>query len=110
VAHDIVNEGSAFTLTARFFDEGVATAPTTARYRIRDLSNDRIVLDWTAITPATSVDITITATNNAVYRDNSKKRFNFEERVVTVQANYGLVSQYADEYRYLVKNLRGFES
>lgn len=111
MAKEVINETSAFTLRTRYFGIGGSTQiPASLRYRIRDVSNDRVVRDWTNLTPAESVDIFISAPDNEVYNDNSRRRNHFEERVVSVQANYDTDSQYADEYRYLVKNLRGFES
>lgn len=109
MARDVVNESSAFTLRTRYFSVGqVPGTPATVRYRITDLSNDRIVRDWTELTPSSVIDIEITSQDNDVYDDSSAPFM--EQRVVSVQANYDTQTQYADEYRYLVKNLRGFES
>lgn len=106
---EIVNEASNFTLRAKFFGTGSAAAtPSTVRYRIRDLSNDRIVRDWTTLTPAAVIDIDVAASDNEIYRDNDARRF--EERVLVIQANYDEETQYADEFRYVVRNLHGFES
>lgn len=111
MAKDVVNESSAMSLEARFTTRAqVPVIPASVRYRIKDVSNDRIVTDWTEITAASLVIIEVTADENNVYEDASRRRNHFEERVISVQANYDTDSQYADEYRYLVKNLRGFES
>lgn len=111
MAKDVVNETSAFTLRTRYFGLGSSPqTPASLRYRIRDVSNDRIVRDWTILTPAELVDIFVSAPDNEIYDDDSRRRNHFEERVISVQANYDTDSQYADEYRYLIKNLRGFES
>jgi len=111
MAKDVVNESSAMSLEARFTTRTqVPVIPTSVRYRIRDVSNDRIVTDWTEIPAASTVIINVTAGENDVYDDDSRRRNHFEERVISVQANYETDSQYADEYRYLIKNLRGFES
>lgn len=111
MAHDVVNESSAFTLRTRYFGLGqTSQSPATARYRIKDVSNDRVVRDWTELTPGPVIDIEITAADNNIYDDNCSRRAFMEQRVVSVQANYDTTTQYADEYAYLVKNLRGFES
>src|SRR5688500_137351 len=105
MAHDVVNESSAFTLRTRYFGQGqIPQIPATVRYRIRDVSNDRIVRDWTELTPGLFIDIEITSDDNDVYDDDSARHMFMEQRVVSVQANYDTQTQYADEYRYLVKN------
>jgi hypothetical protein len=101
-----VNESSAMTVRARFFNEtGDLTTPTTARYLIRDLSNDRLVRDWTSLSTAATVDIQITASDNDLYE--SRRRKKFERRVVTVQADTGTATQRTDEIEYWVRDLAG---
>lgn len=107
MSHDVVNEKSRCVIRARFYDENDANvAPLTARYLLKDVSNDRTVIDWTVITAAASLDIEITAANNAIYdtcRDS-------EERVLSVQANYDATNQFTDEFYYVIRNLKGFQS
>jgi hypothetical protein len=110
MSHDVVNESSVFTLRTRFYGTTGPQVPSTARYRIRDVTNDRVVRDWTTMTPALFVDIQVIASDNDVYSDQPGLRYHFEERVLVVEANYDTDIQYADEYRYVIKNLRGFES
>ena len=103
----LVREGSVCTIRARFFnDQKTPAVPTTARYRLRDVTNNRTIVDWTDITPATSVVITVSPESNAIYRDNVA----FQENALVVQADYGLSTQWTDEYRYQITNLRGYES
>jgi hypothetical protein len=104
-----VNESSAMTVRARFFNEsGDLVTPTTARYLIRDVDNDRVVRDWTSITPAPTVDIQVTATDNELYE--SRRRRKYEHRVVTVQADTDTPTQRTDEIEYWVRDLLGLES
>lgn len=110
MSHDVVNESSVFTLRTRFYGTTGPQVPGTARYLIRDVTNDRVVRDWTVLTPALFVDIQVTAPDNDIYNDRPGLRYYFEERVLVVEANYDTDIQYADEYRYAIKNLRGFES
>lgn len=106
-----VNEGSAFSLTASFFDDGsdvwTPVTPTTAKYRIDRVGSDATcsdeVLTWTTLTPATSISIPITATNNAVSWTYSA----VEPRQVTVKVNDGLSTQSEEAYRYSLINLAG---
>jgi hypothetical protein len=105
-----VNESSTITVQARFYNQSNdAAAPNAARYRISDISNDRIVRDWTSITPAATVDIEIAASDNDIYEHTPRNR-RFERRVLTVQANPGEITQHVDEFEYWVRNLAGIEN
>jgi hypothetical protein len=102
-----VNESSAMTVRARFFNEtGALVSPTTSRYLIRDVSNDRLVRDWTSLSPAATVDISVTATDNELY-ESARRNRKFERRVVTVQADTGTPTQRTDEIEYWVRDLAG---
>lgn len=102
-----VREGSVCTIRARFFnDQKTATVPTTARYRLRDVTNNRTVIDWTDLTPAVFVDVQIAAEHNVIHRNNVY----YQEHAFVVQADTGLPTQWTDEERYQILNLRGFES
>lgn len=102
-----VNESSAMTVRARFFNEtGDLVTPTTARYLIRDISNDRLVRDWTSMSPAATVDIQVTASDNDLY-EHARRGKKFERRVVTVQADTGTATQRTDEIEYWVRDLAG---
>jgi hypothetical protein len=102
-----VNESSAMTVRARFFNEtGDLVAPTTARYLIRDVSNDRVVRDWTGLSAASMIDISVTATDNEMY-EHARRHKKFERRVVTVQADTDTPTQRTDEIEYWVRNLAG---
>lgn len=103
-------ERSAFTLTARFFDDSSdvwsASTPTTADYRIDrirvgDPSCYQEVLGWTSLSPATSNSIAITAAQNAITNDCVRD----QQMQVTVRANADLSTQTQATYRYSVTNL-----
>ncbi len=107
MARDVVNEASSCSLRVRFYDEdGAAKIPTTVHWRIRDLTNCRVIQDWTQVTTGSSVDLEITATMNAI----SGGCHAYQEHVVSVQADQGLETQFSDEQRYVVANLQGFTS
>jgi hypothetical protein len=111
VTREVINEASTMTVLTKFFgNSNVPTTPATIRYRIKDVDNDRIVKDWTTVTPAQSVEIAVAAEDNEIYMDGSTPFNRFEERVLVVQANYDTATQFTQEIRYLIKNLRGFDS
>jgi hypothetical protein len=62
--------------------------------------------DWSDISPLDStVSIEIPFSLNAIYNDRNL----YEERTITVQADTGNDdSQFSEEVRYKVRNLRGF--
>jgi hypothetical protein len=102
-----IREGSNCTIRTRFFDEDdAATTPISTRYRLRDVTNNRTIVDWTDITPGASVDIYISPESNAIYRDNTA----YQENALVVQADAGLASQWTDEVRYQITNLKGYQS
>lgn len=106
MSRNLVEEASACTIRARFFDQlGAAVSPSTLRYRLRDVTNCRTIVDWTDLTPGSYVDIPIDAQSNAIYNACNP----YEDHALTVQANYGTDTQFADEIRYAVQNLKGFQ-
>lgn len=106
-----VNEGSHFTARARFHGTGgQAVVPGSVRYLIRDIDNDRVVVDWTSLTPAASIEFTVPASANTIYQDRLDRKRRTERRVLTIQANAGQDTQVSSEEPYVVRNLRGFDS
>jgi len=62
-----IREGEAFRVTVRALTADLAAAtPSEMRYRIDDLDQGNAVLDWTTLSPATSVNVIITAAQNAM--------------------------------------------
>ena len=102
-----VREGSVCTIRARFFDDQtMATIPTSASYRLRDVTNNRTIIDWTALIPDTYVDIQIAPESNAIYRDSVP----YQEHALVVKADEDLPTQWVDEVRYQITNLKGYQS
>lgn len=97
-------EGSAFTATAYFRDGDAANAPTTAKYRIDCLTTGKNIKDWTTLSVAASIAISITATDNAI-QDQSNR---FEKKQITVAADPDGAGQVREAITYKVENLRGF--
>jgi hypothetical protein len=65
-----VSEGSSCVVAAAFTDStGAALIPASITYRIDDLDSGAVILGATAVTPAASVSITVTAAQNALLSD-----------------------------------------
>lgn len=98
---DVVNEGTTAYLTVAFLDKtGAAALPTGVTYRIDCLSSGTAIKASTSVTPATSVEITISATENAILGG-----LPFERRRITVEATYSGSQAVRDQYDYQVRNL-----
>ena len=102
-----IQEGSAFTVTAKFYDDAsdpwTLSAPTTIRYRVDNLSDGQSVLDWTTVSAASSASIVITGAQNALQNQDTQ----WETHELTVQANSGLSTQYSEKYRWKIINILG---
>ncbi len=110
MSEKIIMEGSTCTVTARFYGSTNQPAtPSTIHYRIVDLTNDRIVQDWTEVAADEVVEVEIPAELNELYNDTNRKR-RLEERVVVFVANQGEDIQHVNEERYMIRNVRGFDS
>ncbi len=104
----VINEGSGCTITARYYgNDGRALSPATVRWRLKDITNNRVLRDWSSITPSgTSDTITVPASLNAIYDD----RRQYQDHALSVEANVGLDNQFASEITYKVKNLSAFRT
>lgn len=98
----VVNAASTAYLTAAFAGKtGAAATPSSVSYRIDDLESGTEVRGDTAVTPAASVEIELTAADNALLGTRDR-----ETRRVTVTAVYGAGDQVIDEYDYELKRVR----
>ena len=104
---NIVREASVCTIRARFFDDNdIPATPSSVRWTLRDVTNGRLLQDWTSITATSdTVEITVPAQLNVI----NNNRRQYQEHALSVQANVGDTEQYTDEVRYKVKNLRAFK-
>lgn len=100
-----VNEKSTAYLSVTFRDKaGAAQAPTTASYRIDDVTTGQQVRDDTDIaSPASTVELTLTVADNTLKNPIATT----EQRRVTVTAEYGAGDAVRAEYIYEVINLAG---
>lgn len=82
VTREII-EGQVLKLTVRALDADLAAAtPSSARYRIDNLSGGNAALEWTNLTPSTSMSILVTAAQNA--RSSCYSR---ERRQIVIEAS-----------------------
>lgn len=62
-----IREGEAFRVTIRALTADLAAStPTTMRYKLIDSEQGANILDWTSLSPATSVNVIVTAAQNAM--------------------------------------------
>lgn len=99
-----INEGDSLPVTVSFADvDWVSGAPSTVTYRIECLTTGRTILDWTSVTPASSVTITASSANNAILNDDNER----EIKQLMVKAIDSGGNQRIDTYKYVVRNLQG---
>ena len=99
-----VNEGSAITFSVTFYNSGVATAPSTIRYRVDDVVSEDNVVDWTTVTATATASISIAASLN-VMEDEDHRR---ERKIITVEADNGGATAFNASAYYDVLNNLGF--
>lgn len=98
---DQVNEGSTAYLTVAFADKtGAPAVPASVNYRIDDITNNRVIRAVTALSPAASIEITLTPADNAISGAAA------ETHRVTVTASYGASDALNSQYDYQVVNLQ----
>lgn len=98
---DIVNEGTTGYLTVSFYDKtGALSSPTAVSYRIDCLSSSTEIVGDTSVSPASSVEIQLTAANNAIVSGLPRER-----RRVTVTGTYSGDQAVTHQYDYEVRNL-----
>lgn len=96
-------EGSSFVAKAYFRSGTAASTPTSARYRVDCLTTGKSLTDWTSLTPAAVINITVTSTDNAIQDQGNR----VEIKQITVEENTG-TSQTRDTQQWEVRNIRGF--
>lgn len=98
-------EGSAFTVTAYFRTRSTAAAdtPTTIHYRLDCLSTGTELADWTSVSVAGNISISITGTHNAIQSDANR----YEKKQLTIMADQDLSTQHRESVTWQVSNLYG---
>lgn len=100
-----VNEKSTSYVSVSFRDKaGALAVPTAITYRIDNLSDGAQIKPWTAITPASAVEVRIAPAEN-ILLDPAK---NEETRRLTFVATYSpdASDQLATEHDYVLRRIR----
>ncbi len=100
-----VQERSACYISATFLSKNNAVVtPVSARYRIDDITRGtKEVLDWSSITPDTTVELVVTSEQNRILNDRNKR----ELRQVTVEGTQTDGNLVMDAFEYEVINRAG---
>ena len=97
-----VNEKSTSYVSVSFVDKtGAQATPTSVTYRLDCATNSQQIIDWTSVSPAASLEIQISSTQNAIINQQNDT----ERRVVTVRAVYGASDELHAEHYFIVQNL-----
>lgn len=90
---------------ANFRSDGVAFPPTTIHWKLINVTGDLTKVDWTAVTAADSVEISIPAGQLAINdRGNSKELFE-----ITIVANKDTDTALPNSEKFWVVKLRAFD-
>lgn len=79
---------------------GEEVVPTTIRWRLDCKTTGLELVDWTTVTPASVVSITIPASANEIQNSANTQ----ETKLLTFQADAGTDTQITDEAEYIVSN------
>ena len=103
-----VNERTQLLGTAYFRTRstGAASTPTTVHYKVSNLTTQETVQDWTTISAAANVSLTITAAMNKIRGGDNV----FERIEVLVAADKGLDTEAIGRAVYRIKNVYGREN
>ena len=97
-----VKEGAYFTGTAYFRSGDASTTPTTARWRLDNLTTGKTVTAWTTISPAVSATLTV-GPNTLEQHDRKNVLMQ-----ITVESDTGLTTQDRTTVDYRIVNNRAF--
>lgn len=97
-------EGTNLRVTVNFSASGAPVVPTTIHYKLRNDTEDVTVIDWTSVTPAAEIQISIPAQSVKI-EDSERQR---EVQELTVVADKDLSTQVPDYVRWNVINIGAF--
>lgn len=99
-----LSEGSQASFSASVYSDAyVASAPTTAKYRIDCPESGETLTDWTSLTAASSMTISLNGSTQTL-RDQGLSE---ERRRLTVMTDSGLSTQNVKTYDWYVSNAVG---
>jgi hypothetical protein len=93
------------TVAFRTRSTSAASVPSSIRYRVDCLTNERNVINWTSVSAASSATITVPGTYNGIINDAN----DVEVRQLMVEIDTGLSTQVRNAVTWRVKNNRIFE-
>lgn len=99
------NERTAFTATAVFKTRATQadSVPTTVEYKLYNISQRETIKNWTALTPAASIDIAVSAVDNKIKADYKPT----ERMELLVSADRGLATEVLQTVHYRIVNVGG---
>ena len=97
-----VNEGAYFNGTAHFRSGDSSAVPTTARWRLDNLTTGRTVTEWTSLTPAASATLVV---GPNTMEEHCRKNVLMQ---LTVESDTGLTTQDRSTKEYRIVNNRAF--
>lgn len=103
-----VDEGSSFDVTVNFRDRATASAstPTTVDYRIYNKTESKLLRDWTSVSPASQVTITLTPEMTRILSEvNASEKYD-----IIVAADKWTSNEVIDSAGYQVRNIDGYGS
>ena len=105
VPKPIIKENTAFDATAYFRVGSAASAPATnVQYRVDNISTETQLVDWTSVTPAVSVTISIPSAYNKMQRDSNT----WEKMQLTVASDRGQTVATYGTAIWKVENVYGY--
>lgn len=102
MARQTVNEGSTAYLPIEFRDKsGALAVPASISYRIDCATTGEAIRAPSAVTPASSIELTLTPQDNRIVTASNRA----ERRRVTITAAYGADDAATGDFEYDVRNL-----
>ena len=98
----LFEEGTNLIFPVAYRQAGADYVPTTVEWTLRNVTHDKTVVDWTSETPATAIDINVSAAYT-VLEDQGCDEELFE---FTVVADRGLSTQIPKTLRFRIANVK----
>lgn len=98
----VISENSEITVTVTRRDSGGnLTAPTTLEWRLKCLTTNQVLSDWTTVTsPQAQQSVTVAASLNAIQDDSNP----YEDKEIAFRVNSGASGEEIQVDRYRVRN------
>lgn len=97
-----VKERTTAYLSVTFLNKAkVPTAPSTVSYSVHDSGSKTEIRGTTLVAPGETVEIVLAPSDNVILDPSHE----YENRIVTVDATYGMGDESHDHYMYTVRNL-----